>query len=81
MPVSLGETFFTLWHIKDAVEDWAIDDQFEVSCPASEKSHEVYLCRFKATCLFKVRHHLTSRSKELLVQFLFLITIVPAFLM
>jgi MuDR family transposase len=64
MPVSLRETFFTLRHFKDAVEDWAIDDHFEVSCPASEKSHVVYLCRFKATCPFKVRASFNIKKQE-----------------
>jgi len=36
----------------------------EVSCPASEKSHVVYLCRFKATCLFKVRASFNVKKQE-----------------
>jgi hypothetical protein len=64
MPVSLGETFFTLRHFKDAVEDWAIDDHFEVSYPTSKKSHVVYLFRFKATCPFKVRASFNIKKQE-----------------
>src|SRR5580692_1577657 len=64
MPIHLGETFFSLQHFRNAIQDWALEDNFELRCTKSNKKKAVYTCRFTPECPWKIRATYNTQIQE-----------------